>query len=153
MPKRDVGGVGTSKSWTAKLLSNPSLLREKIREEAGELCDTQEHDEGRERTASEMADLLYHSMVLLNNQVHALHPTSVCLVMSYSRLIVIPFPWYCFQSRWACAHLQSRKGPLRAAQLHSHCFQYKGFELPALLHFTERCVCLLCLCTLGWPRA
>ena len=84
-----MGGVGTSKSWTAKLLSNPSLLREKIREEAGELCDTQEHDEGRERTASEMADLLYHSMVLLNNQVHALQPINVCLVMSYSRLIVI----------------------------------------------------------------
>lgn len=40
-----------------------------IREEAGELCQTLEAQEGRERAASEMADLLYHSMVLLNLQV------------------------------------------------------------------------------------
>ena len=42
-----------------------------MREEAGELCQTLEQDEGRERTASEMADLLYHSMVLLKHQVMA----------------------------------------------------------------------------------
>lgn len=39
-----------------------------MREEAGELCETLEADEGKERAASEMADLLYHSMVLLNVQ-------------------------------------------------------------------------------------
>eukprot|EP01023_Acetabularia_acetabulum_P023018 TRINITY_DN22612_c0_g1_i3.p1 TRINITY_DN22612_c0_g1~~TRINITY_DN22612_c0_g1_i3.p1 ORF type:complete len:290 (+),score=34.93 TRINITY_DN22612_c0_g1_i3:128-997(+) len=55
-------------SWTAKLLSKPDLLCSKIREEAGELCETFEKDEGQERCASEMADVLYHSMVLLNKQ-------------------------------------------------------------------------------------
>jgi phosphoribosyl-ATP pyrophosphohydrolase len=40
-----------------------------VREEAGELCQTLEADEGKERAASEMADLLYHAMVLLNVQV------------------------------------------------------------------------------------
>lgn len=59
---------GKKPSWTAKLLNNPTLLCEKIREEAGELCETWEKDEGKERAASEMADLLYHSMVLLNVQ-------------------------------------------------------------------------------------
>lgn len=39
-----------------------------MREEAGELCETLEQSEGAERAASEMADLLYHSMVLLNLQ-------------------------------------------------------------------------------------
>ena len=42
-----------------------------MREEAGELCQTLEQDEGKERAASEMADLLYHSMVLLKAQVAA----------------------------------------------------------------------------------
>ncbi|GLC49223.1 hypothetical protein PLESTB_000196100 [Pleodorina starrii] len=55
-------------SWTARLLSNPELLCKKIREEAGELCQTLEANEGRERAANEMADLMYHSMVLLNLQ-------------------------------------------------------------------------------------
>ncbi|GIL61024.1 hypothetical protein Vafri_15397 [Volvox africanus] len=59
---------GSKPSWTARLLGNPELLCKKIREEAGELCQTLEADEGRERAASEMADLLYHSMVLLNLQ-------------------------------------------------------------------------------------
>lgn len=58
----------TSSSWTAKLLADPQLLCKKVREEAGELCQTLEQDEGKERAASEMADLLYHSMVLLNVQ-------------------------------------------------------------------------------------
>ena len=40
-----------------------------MREEAGELCQTLEQDEGQDRAASEMADLLYHAMVLLNSQV------------------------------------------------------------------------------------
>lgn len=38
------------------------------REEASELCQTIEASEGRDRTVSEMADLLYHSMVLLSVQ-------------------------------------------------------------------------------------
>jgi hypothetical protein len=40
-----------------------------VREEAGELCQTLEANEGKERAASEMADLLYHAMVLCNLQV------------------------------------------------------------------------------------
>ena len=39
-----------------------------MREEAGELCQTLEAGEGRERTVSEAADLLYHTMVLLNHE-------------------------------------------------------------------------------------
>lgn len=38
------------------------------REEASELCQTIEASEGRDRTISEMADVLYHSMVLLSLQ-------------------------------------------------------------------------------------
>ena len=56
-------------SWTARLLADPELLCRKVREEAGELCQTLEEGEGRERAASEAADLLYHAMVLLNAQV------------------------------------------------------------------------------------
>lgn len=59
---------GDKPSWTAKLLSDPQLLCRKVREEAGELCQSLEQQEGRERSASEMADLLYHAMVLLNVQ-------------------------------------------------------------------------------------
>ena len=61
--------AGSKPSWTAKLAGNSELLCSKIREEAGELCQTLEQQEGQERCASEMADLLYHSMVLLNVQV------------------------------------------------------------------------------------
>ncbi len=62
-------GAGAKPSWTARLLQDPELLCSKIREEAGELCETLEREEGRQRAAAEMADLLYHSMVLLNAQV------------------------------------------------------------------------------------
>jgi phosphoribosyl-ATP pyrophosphohydrolase/phosphoribosyl-AMP cyclohydrolase len=51
------------------LLSDQKLLCSKVQEEAGELCQTLLESEGKERAASEMADLLYHSMVLLNCQV------------------------------------------------------------------------------------
>jgi len=66
----EAGGAeqGGKPSWTARLLADPSLCCKKIREEAGELCQTWEQQEGRERAVSEMADLLYHSMVLLNVQ-------------------------------------------------------------------------------------
>nr|CAD1824559.1 unnamed protein product [Ananas comosus var. bracteatus] len=52
-------------SWTKKLLLDKELLCSKVREEAGELVQTLLEGEDRSRTASEMADLLYHSMVLL----------------------------------------------------------------------------------------
>lgn len=61
--------AGAKPSWTGRLLADPALLTSKIREEAGELCATWEQGEGPERAASEMADLLYHAMVLLNLQV------------------------------------------------------------------------------------
>ena len=61
--------AGGKPSWTARLLADPELLCRKVREEAGELCQTLEEGEGRERAASEAADLLYHAMVLLNAQV------------------------------------------------------------------------------------
>ncbi|KFM27014.1 Histidine biosynthesis bifunctional protein hisIE, chloroplastic [Auxenochlorella protothecoides] len=70
---------GAKPSWTAKLLSNPELLCSKIREEAGELCATWEEDEGRERTVSEAADLLYHAMVFLNHQGVSLEEVSATL--------------------------------------------------------------------------
>ena len=69
--------AGSKPSWTAKLANNQEILCSKIREEAGELCETLEKEEGQERAASEMADLLYHSMVLLNVQVGFLHCTVV----------------------------------------------------------------------------
>lgn len=43
------------------------------REEADELCRTLEDSEGKERAASEMADLLYHALVLLRVQVMVHH--------------------------------------------------------------------------------
>jgi phosphoribosyl-ATP pyrophosphohydrolase/phosphoribosyl-AMP cyclohydrolase len=66
--KREVIKEGTKPSWTRRLLEDPELLCSKIREEAGELCETYEKDEGKERAASECADVLYHAMVLLNVQ-------------------------------------------------------------------------------------
>eukprot|EP00899_Mesostigma_viride_P006565 jgi/Mesvir1/1590/Mv14558-RA.1 len=56
---------GKKPSWTARLLSDEKLLCSKIKEEAAELCATLTDKEGSARTASEMADLLYHSMVLM----------------------------------------------------------------------------------------
>ncbi|XP_051142849.1 histidine biosynthesis bifunctional protein hisIE, chloroplastic-like isoform X1 [Andrographis paniculata] len=52
-------------SWTKRLLLDDKLLCSKIREEADELCRTLEENEDQSRTASEMADVLYHAMVLL----------------------------------------------------------------------------------------
>ncbi|KAL6146395.1 hypothetical protein ACLB2K_057074 [Fragaria x ananassa] len=52
-------------SWTRRLLLDKKLLCSKIREEADELCRTLEENEDKSRTASEMGDVLYHSMVLL----------------------------------------------------------------------------------------
>ncbi|KAL2459515.1 Histidine biosynthesis bifunctional protein hisIE [Forsythia ovata] len=52
-------------SWTKRLLLDDKLLCSKIREEADELCRTLEENEDKSRSASEMADVLYHAMVLL----------------------------------------------------------------------------------------
>lgn len=60
-----VGGHGGKPSWTKRLLEDRKLLCSKIREEASELCHTLEDNEDKSRTASEMADVLYHAMVLL----------------------------------------------------------------------------------------
>ena len=62
------GGGGGKPSWTQRLLTDRALLCRKVREEAGELCQTLEAGEGPERAASEMADVLYHALVLLNVQ-------------------------------------------------------------------------------------
>lgn len=64
--KAELSAQGVGKpSWTKKLLLDPALLCSKIREEANELCQTLEDNEEKSRAASEMADVLYHSMVLL----------------------------------------------------------------------------------------
>ncbi|XP_057847225.1 histidine biosynthesis bifunctional protein hisIE, chloroplastic isoform X1 [Cryptomeria japonica] len=64
--KSDLADLNFRKpSWTKKLLDDQKLLCSKIREEANELCQTLEDNEDKSRTASEMADVLYHSMVLL----------------------------------------------------------------------------------------
>ncbi|GAV80330.1 PRA-CH domain-containing protein/PRA-PH domain-containing protein, partial [Cephalotus follicularis] len=52
-------------SWTKRLLLDGKLLCSKIREEADELCRTLEENDDKSHTASEMADVLYHAMVLL----------------------------------------------------------------------------------------
>ncbi|KAI3977197.1 hypothetical protein MKX01_035927 [Papaver californicum] len=52
-------------SWTRRLLLDKKLFCSKIREEADELCRTLEENEDQSRSASEMADVLYHAMVLL----------------------------------------------------------------------------------------
>ncbi|KAL5855110.1 hypothetical protein ACOSQ4_004912 [Xanthoceras sorbifolium] len=52
-------------SWTKRLLLDDNLLCSKIREEADELCRTLEENEDKSCTASEMADVLYHAIVLL----------------------------------------------------------------------------------------
>lgn len=62
------GAQGTRPSWTAKLLADPQLTCSKIREEADELCRTWEKEEGRDRTVSEAADLVYHAACLLSIQ-------------------------------------------------------------------------------------
>lgn len=59
-------------SWTARLLNDQELLCSKITEEANELCDTLRNNEGAHRATEEMADVLYHCLVLLNKQVRSL---------------------------------------------------------------------------------
>ncbi|XP_073058937.1 histidine biosynthesis bifunctional protein hisIE, chloroplastic isoform X2 [Primulina eburnea] len=63
--KEEISSFDSKPSWTKRLLLDNKLLCSKIREEANELCRTLEENEDPSRTASEMADVLYHSMVLL----------------------------------------------------------------------------------------
>jgi phosphoribosyl-ATP pyrophosphohydrolase/phosphoribosyl-AMP cyclohydrolase len=57
-------GVDPAKSWTARLLADRRLLRDKIREEAGEVCDAPD----RANLVWELADLLYHASVLMESE-------------------------------------------------------------------------------------
>ncbi|KAL5704921.1 hypothetical protein ACHQM5_023279 [Ranunculus cassubicifolius] len=67
--KAEISGSEKGKpSWTKKLLLDQKLLCSKIREEAGELCQTLEENEDKSRAAAEAADLIFHSMVLLKNK-------------------------------------------------------------------------------------
>ncbi|OMO57849.1 hypothetical protein CCACVL1_25677 [Corchorus capsularis] len=64
----EVAGQHGKPSWTKRLLLDEKLLCSKIREEADELCRTLEEKEDSSRTASEMADVIYHGMVLLKRK-------------------------------------------------------------------------------------
>ncbi|KAK8686715.1 hypothetical protein V6N13_125735 [Hibiscus sabdariffa] len=64
----ELAGEHGKLSWTKRLLSDEKLLCSKIREEADELCRTLEEKEDSSRTASEMADVIYHAMVLLRRK-------------------------------------------------------------------------------------
>lgn len=57
-------GERPSGSYTAELLSDPSRIGAKVREEAGEVANAG-RNESEERVAEEAADLLYHLEVLL----------------------------------------------------------------------------------------
>lgn len=62
-------GRQPSQSWTAKLLEDPALLRAKILEEAAEVCEAGERD----NLVWELADLFYHTMVLMESRDIRLH--------------------------------------------------------------------------------
>ncbi|MEW5983678.1 MAG: phosphoribosyl-ATP diphosphatase [Acidobacteriota bacterium] len=55
------GGHDPARSWTARLLNDGALVREKVTEEAAEMCSA----ETRADVVWEAADLLYHTLVLL----------------------------------------------------------------------------------------
>jgi phosphoribosyl-ATP pyrophosphohydrolase/phosphoribosyl-AMP cyclohydrolase len=54
-------------SYTARLLADPPLIGEKVREEAEEVARAA-REEGDERVAEEAADVLYHLAVLLRGR-------------------------------------------------------------------------------------
>jgi len=54
-------GADPAGSWSARLIGDRKLLRDKIREEAGEVCDAGD----RANLVWELADLLYHASVLM----------------------------------------------------------------------------------------
>lgn len=139
--------AGSKPSWTAKLASNQGLLCSKIREEAGELCETLEKEEGQERAASEMADLLYHSMVLLHVQVCHLSCLysgdstrfSTCTLCDlHASLIPLNRPFQAFGVSYeAHRNLGSLRTPLEqrsAAQHGCYLMMLPYISRPLLLH-------------------
>lgn len=78
-----------------------------MREEAGELCQTLEENEGKERAASEAADLIYHAMVLLNKQVGLSVEGIVDQGTGWVEGQELPH-----QASWSC-------GSMRTRQIHS----------------------------------
>ncbi len=54
-------GADPARSYTARLLANPALVRDKIREEAAEVCEARD----RRQIVREIADLMYHSIALM----------------------------------------------------------------------------------------
>ncbi|TXG53559.1 hypothetical protein EZV62_018815 [Acer yangbiense] len=58
-------GAPENGTWTKRLLLDDNLLCSKIWEETDEFYRTLEENEGKSRTASEMADVLYDAIVLL----------------------------------------------------------------------------------------
>ncbi|KAK1367025.1 PRA-CH domain-containing protein [Heracleum sosnowskyi] len=84
--KEEISESSTAKpSWTRRLLLDNKLLCSKIREEADELCRTLEDSEEIPRTASEMADVLYHAMVLLSLRGVTLEEVLAVLRQRFSR--------------------------------------------------------------------
>ncbi|KAK1393026.1 PRA-CH domain-containing protein [Heracleum sosnowskyi] len=84
--KAEISEPSNSKpSWTKRLLLDNKLLCSKIREEADELCRTLEDSEETPRTASEMADVLYHAMVLLSAREVKVEEVLTVLRQRFSR--------------------------------------------------------------------
>ncbi|WOG91562.1 hypothetical protein DCAR_0310811 [Daucus carota subsp. sativus] len=84
--KTEIAGSSIAKpSWTRRLLLDNKLLCSKIREEADELCRTLEDSEEVPRTASEMADVLYHAMVLLSVRGVTMEEVLTVLRQRFSR--------------------------------------------------------------------
>ena len=64
-------GASSEESYTARLLADPPLIGEKVREEAEEVARAAAGESG-ERVAEEAADVLYHLTVLLASRDLAL---------------------------------------------------------------------------------
>jgi len=62
-------GADPEASYTARLLADPRLVRDKIREEAGEVCEAG----GRAHLVRELADLFYHTAAMMEAEGIALH--------------------------------------------------------------------------------
>ena len=75
-------GEDPSRSWTAKLLADPDLVRAKIAEEAAEVCSA----DTRANLVWEAADLVYHTMVLLEAQGIGLREVEAALRARAGRL-------------------------------------------------------------------
>ncbi len=57
-------GADPAASYTARLLADPAHVRDKVREEAGEVCEAR----GRREIVWELADLLYHATVFMESE-------------------------------------------------------------------------------------